>query len=399
MKLKQSYDIIVCGGGPAGVCAAISAARKGVSVLLVEKQNSLGGMWTNGMVCPLFDPIQDTPILSELIADLKSADSWGGFIGQSFQFEAMRYVLEEKCRSAGVELLYDTYFSDLQKTENGWQIEVNHIEGKTAYGCKICIDATGDAAVAAKAGAQWQIGVTDYTQCQAMTLMFLIDHIPDGYTEMKNCYQEIKTAYANAGIPEEKIPFQAPYIIRLPNSDLGLVQLTHMYGYDPLDAASRTKAVLEGRRQIMEVYRALKYHHPKFKEIQLITSAPLLGVRESRRIVGEYTLTVEDALNGAQFPDATATCRFNMDVHSADSTAQHCTPIKVFQIPYRSFLPKGVENLLVVGRCISGDHQVMAAYRVTGDCAAMGDCAGNAAANAILQGKSLKEITPAELRS
>ena len=394
----KTYDVIICGGGPSGVSAAISAGRKGVKVLLIEKQNSLGGMWTNGYVCPLFDVEQDTTIINEIVDDLKSTDCWGGFIGKSFNFEFMKYFLEKKCIDANVDLLYDTSFLDIIKTSDGWQVSVNNIEGIVTYECKICIDATGDACVADKAGAQWKIGETDYKQCQAMTLMFLIGNIPDGFTVMKSCYTQLETAYINAGVAVDKIPFKVPYIINIPNTKFAVVQLTHMYGHDPLDAKSRTEAIIEGRRQIIEVFSILKNHHPDFKDIELITSAPLLGVRESRRIVGEYELTVDDALNGSKFEDNTASCHFNMDVHSADNNGQKCTHIKRFDVPFRSFIPKGLENFLVVGRCISGDHQVMAAYRVTGDCSAMGDCAGNAAANAIIKGKSLREITPEELR-
>ena len=395
----KEYDIIICGGGPSGVSAAISAGRKGMKVLLIEKQNSLGGMWTNGYVCPLFDVEQNTPIINEIVDDLKATENWGGFIGKSFNFEFMKYYLEKKCIEAKVDLLYDTSFLEIEKQNIGWKISANNIEGLNFYQCKICIDATGDAAVASKAGAQWHIGETDYKQCQAMTLMFLIGNLPEDFNAMKNCYSHLETAYSNAGIPVEKIPFKVPYIISIPNTKFAVVQLTHMYGHDPLDAKSRTEAVIEGRKQIIEVFSILKNYHPDFKDIELITSAPLLGVRESRRIVGEYELTVDDALNGSKFDDATASCHFNMDVHSADTNGQKCTHIKRFDVPFRSFIPKGLENFLVIGRCISGDHQVMAAYRVTGDCSAMGDCAGNAAANAIIKGKSLREILPEELRN
>ncbi len=395
----NNYDIIVCGGGPSGVSAAIAAGRKGMKVLLIEKQNSLGGMWTNGYVCPLFDVEQDSVIINEIVDDLKSTNNWGGFIGKSFNFEFMKFYLEKKCMDAGVDLLYDTAFLDAVKFDGGWEITVLNIDGTTTYTCKICIDATGDAVVADKVGACWRIGETDYTQCQAMTLMFLIGNIPDGYTSMKHCYEEIAVAYSNAGIPSEKIPFKVPYIIRIPSTKFAVVQLTHMYGHNPLDAKSRTDAVIEGRRQIIEVFSTLKNHNPAFKDIELITSAPLLGVRESRRIVGEYELTVEDALTGSKFEDKTALCHFNMDVHSADNNGQHCTPIKRFDVPYRSFIPKGLDNFLVVGRCISGDHKVMAAYRVTGDCSAMGEAAGNAAANAVIKNKGVRDITPDELKA
>ncbi|MEE0945470.1 MAG: FAD-dependent oxidoreductase [Acutalibacteraceae bacterium] len=392
-----NYDIIVCGGGPSGVSAAISAGRKGMKVLLVEKQNCLGGMWTSGYVCPLFDVVQDTPIINELVEELKSTDNWGGFIGASFNYEFMKYFLEKKCIEVDVDILYDTTFLDIVKISDGWKFKVNNINGVVEYNCKICIDASGDAVVADKAGAQWRIGETDYKQCQAMTLMFLIGNLPADYTKMKNCYSELETAYKNAGMDVGKIPFKVPYIIQIPNTNFGVVQLTHMHGYDPLDASSRTMAVIEGRRQIIETFSTLKNYNPDFKDIELITSASLLGVRESRRIVGEYEITVQDALNGSRFEDKTASCYFNMDVHDAVSGEQHCTHIKRFDVPFRSFIPKGLDNFLVVGRCISGDHRVMAAYRVTGDCSAMGDCAGNAAANAIIKNKSLRDVTPDEL--
>ena len=169
-----------------------------------------------------------------------------------------------------------------------------------------------------------------------------------------------------------------------------------MRGYDPLSASDRTKAVMEGRQQMITVFEALKNHDEDFKNMSLVGAAPLLGVRESRRIVGDYILREDDLLNGAKFEDGICTCGFGIDIHDSNATTQTCVRTKTYQIPFRSLIPKGFEGLLAVGRSISGTHVAMASYRVTGNCCAMGEAAGKAAAYSSKHKCSVRDI-PNEL--
>lgn len=394
-KGGEAYDVIVVGAGPSGSAAAIAAGRGGAKTLLIEQEYCLGGMWTSGFMNPLFDHENKTGLLAELIADLKERNAWGGFWDESFIYEYMKVLLEDKCRAAGTDFLFDTKYLGV-KQENG-RVEgvyVTNIEGITFYPCKIVIDATGDGAVSVDAGASWYIGEGEGysdTTCQAMTLMFLVAGIPEAYRDGGIIYDAVEEAFRKQG-KDRHLNFDRPYIIPVPRSDYAVVQLTHMHRFSPLSAKARTEATKDGRRQLLEVFEALKEYHDDFKNLSLISSAPLLGIRESRRILGEYYLTEEDVINGSRFPDGVCTSTFNCDIHSSDGFHQKCIQGKPFQIPYRSLLPKNTDNLLVVGKTISGSHFAMSSYRVTGNCCAMGEKAGFAAAYAVKNGVPLRQV-------
>lgn len=393
-----SYDVVVCGGGPAGVCAAIGAARCGASVLLVEEQWSLGGMWTGGFVNPLFDYANKDGLMNEIVDTLKERGEWGGFWNKSFNYEYMRAILEEKCTGAGVDLLYGTRAVDIIKDDNRVTgIITENTDGRKAYLASCTIDATGNAHIAAKAGAAFQLGNED-GDCQAMTLMFLVANIPEDYIKGKMVYEELNDAFTAAGKPE-RVPFKVPYLIPVPNTHFGVFQLTHMRGYNPLSARELTNATMEGRAQVIEVFEAFKRYCPAFTGLELISSAPLLGVRETRRIEGEYTLVAEDLAEGRKFEDGITTVTFGVDIHVSRGTEQKCWPVKPYQIPFRCLIPRGLEGLLVAGKTISGSHEAMASYRVTGNCAAMGEAAGFAAYEAVKQNKSVRDVTINEIFS
>lgn len=390
--VKGEYDVIVCGGGPSGCAAAVLAGRAGAKVLLIEQENCLGGMWTAGFVNPLFDYKNKGGLLEELIDDLKSSNDWGGFWNMSFHYERMKLLLEEKCTAANVELLYETrYAGVLQEKNKVLGVLVENIEGRSAYLGKVIVDATGDAAVAADAGAKWVIGESNEHDCQAMTLMYLVGNIPPKYSKGLMLNTVLNAAYERQG-EGRKPPFEVPYMIPVPNCNFGVMQLTHMRGYSPLSAIERTKAVIEGRKQVMESFEILRDYDEDFRDLILLQSAPLLGVRESRRIIGEYVLTEQDLFEGKKFEDTIATASFGIDVHDSNKTSQTCHRVESYQIPYRCLIPQGLENLLVAGKTISGTHLSMASYRVTGNCCAMGEAAGKAAAYAALHNVLVREV-------
>ena len=384
--VKGEYDVIVVGGGPAGCAAAISAARAGASALLIERFNCLGGMWTSGFVNPLFDQENKTGLMREIVDELKARGQWGGFRNISFHYEHMKSILEHKCRQAGVTLLFDTRFARaVMEGQRVSGVICENIGGRCAYRAKMVIDCTGDANVAADAGVKFQMGREEDGMCQAMTLMFLVGNIPARYLDGNglNLYEKLDRVYQKLGKP---IPFRAPVMIPVPHSSFGVVQFTHMYGYNALRAEEVTAAVIEGRDQMLEAMEGLRRWDEEFKELEIIASAPLLGVRESRRIEGEYTLTLEDVMQGARFEDAVTSVTFNIDIHHPGDSAQSCIDVAEYQIPFRCLVPKGADGLLVAGRCISGTHEAMASYRVTGNCCPMGEAAGRAAADFAVRG-------------
>ena len=385
------YDAVVVGAGPAGCGAALALGRSGLKTLLIEKFNCLGGAWTTGFMNPFFDFENKSGIVNELVSELKSYDQFGGCWNKSFNYEYMKWILEQKMREAGVEVLYNTTFSKtLGEGKKVYGIVAENIGGRFAALAKTVVDCTGDGSVAASAGCPFELGEDgDYKQCQAMTLMFLVGNIPEKYKDGMMIYEKLNAAYEKAG---KEIPFKVPYLIPAPNSHFGVVQFTHMYEYNPLDAKELTQATMEGRAQLMDAFQFLKKYDEEFKDLELITSSSVLGVRESRRIIGEYCITKEDIFSGAQFEDAVAYVTFVADIHTKSNKGQHVFHVKPYHIPMRALLPKGYEGIVVAGRCISGEREAMASYRVTGNCAQMAENAGYYIAESIKKNIPIKDI-------
>lgn len=303
----------------------------------------------------------------------------------------MKYILETKALEVKVEILYNTFFPKTLtsgKTVTG--IIAENSDGRFAMLSKYVADCTGDGAVAASAGCEFQIGKNgDVSECQAMTLMFLVGNIPEKYKDGLMLYEKLNEAYKKEN---KEIPFKVPYLIPVPNSHFGTIQFTHMYGYNPLSAKDITLATIEGRKQLTEAFEYLKKHDEDFKNLELITSANVMGVRESRRIVGEYTITLDDILNGADFHDAVVSVTFNADIHTKSNKGQRCFAVKPYKIPLRALIPKDYFGIITAGRCISGCQEAMASYRVTGNCCQMGENAGYAIAKAIKENTDIRNV-------
>lgn len=385
------YDAVVVGAGPAGCGAAIALGRSGLKTLLIEKFNCLGGAWTTGFMNPFFDIQGKSGIVNELVTELKEKGQFGGFWNKSFNYEYMKHILEQKMRDAGVEVLYNTTFSrTLVDGNRVYGIVAENIGGRFAALAKTVFDCTGDGNVAASAGCPFELGEDgDYKECQAMTLMFLVGNIPEKYRDGLMIYEKLNTAYEMAG---KEIPFRKPYLIPVPNSHFGVVQFTHMYEYNPLDPKDLTKATMEGRQQLIDAFEFLTKYDEEFKDLELITSSGVLGVRESRRIIGEYRMTLEDITSGAIFDDAVAHVSFNVDLHTKSNKAQQLLKVQLYEIPLRALVPKGYKGIVVAGRCISGSREAMASYRVTANCAQMGENAAYYVAESQKDGVDLLDV-------
>ncbi|MBN2450354.1 MAG: FAD-dependent oxidoreductase [Lentisphaeria bacterium] len=408
LPLRHRCQVLVCGAGPAGVGAALAAAREGADVILLERWAMAGGMWTAGLVNPFFEWREKGFLVAELIARLESAGAWKLWVKDyCFDPEAMKLTLETMLAEAGVELLYYTLAVDAIRC--GDRVRGAVIEskaGREAILADVVIDASGDGDLAARAGCEFRFGSPVDGFVQPMTLMFEIDPIHGlRHRNSGELYDWLRAAIEATGSDFE-LPFPrysaAPYVITLPCDAGGAVQATHVYRLNPLDPADLTGATVATRRQAHELTRLLRTM-PPFRDVRITATAPAIGLRESRRIIGCATLTRDDLAAGRRFEDAVCAVRFGVDIHRAAGAGTtpdpaHGIRMRPYEIPFRCLLPRDVRGLLLAGRCISGDHYAHASYRVTGSMMATGQAAGLAAAWAVGQGCDPADIDGRRLR-
>ncbi len=402
VPVHAEVDVLVVGGGPAGVGAAVAAARAGMRTLLVERYGCLGGIWTAGLLNPYFDGSNKGGIPAEIIDRLhrhSGADAvreWHPerFVATVFNFETMKYVLDRMAIEAGVDLLLYTY-AVAAITENGdvRGVVVENKSGRSAVLASVVIDCTGDADVAYHAGCEYELGRLSDGQLQPMTLQFTVR----GFDWPAKPYD----AVLRFNRPEDvaDIPFDSFAAVPVPGErDTAAVMWTHMHGVDGTDAGDLTHAVLEGRRQVQRAMALLTNAREVLGEGRLVATAMQVGVRETRRVRGEYHLELDDLIEGRTFDDGICRVSFNVDIHVPGGRNLEATPVRPYEIPYRCLVPLGVGHLLVAGRCISGSHEAHASYRVTGNCVAMGQAAGLAAAEAVRDGVDVRAVDGARVR-
>ncbi len=409
IKTIGHYDLVVLGGGPAGVPAAIEAAREGLKVLLVEATGMLGGMATAALVGPFmtnYDREGNRPVVGGLFREiierlasrcgailpenLDSPTVYTSFIARyhrhvtSFDSFLLQVVLDEMVKEAGVDVMLYTRFADCI-IENGVikHVILNALEGLVCVDAEVFIDATGNADVAHAAGVHTWKGDESSGVPQPGTLMFEVDNVED----------EKYAAYASR-------PTQPIKAYLCPDKGTYKVNHLRVFDTDATDSRSMTKSHMEARLQVIESYNTLK-ETPGFENARLSQVAPVLGVRESRHIEGKYKITVADVSGGVRFEDRIAAYAFGMDVHPRNSEMKGNFRIEVaevYYIPYRAMLPVGCNNLIVAGKTVSCESQAAGGLRVMPCAAAMGQAAGAAAAIAIKDKLSVESISIKKLQ-
>ncbi len=402
----REVDVLVVGGGPAGVGAALAAGREGADTLLVERHAMLGGMWTAGMVNPYFDFRKKGWLVAELIDRLKEEGAWYSHPHRAtFDYEAMVRLLETMMDEAGVEFWYHVLMTDAI-VEGGCVrgVVVESKAGREAILAKVVIDCTGDGDVAARAGVPYELGRPLDGLMQPMTLMFEVDGIGD-YVQKGDTYGKMVAAIEQNDLGVE-LPFgrvrNAPAIILLPHPGTAIVQATHVYRLNALDPRQLTDGIRAARLQARDLTLVMK-HMEGLENVRLVHTASTIGVRETRRVRGHYRMTLEDIQAGKRFDDAVTFCTFSVDVHEpapgAGIPCKDGVPMKPYEVPYRCLLPEDTGGLLIAGRCISGSHEAHASYRVTGNCMAFGQAAGLAAAWAAADDRQPADLPGSELRA
>lgn len=388
IKTKDNYDVIVTGAGPAGICAAVSSARLGAKTLLVERYGSVGGNLTLGMVGPVTGNVGKGTILDEINRII------GGDYPRRWvqDYETAKIALTRLLHDEKVTLYLQAQAVDSIMKENRISgIIMASPEGMHASLASVVVDATGNGCVAYHAGADHKIGSDDDNELQPVSLMFKLGGVDDdeAISEGNHTYdvrmpdsgfREFCENAAKAG----EIPQNASFVRLYRTARKGecVVNATQDNGIDGTKVADIARAEINLRAQIPIIIKFLQRNVRGFEGCFLQESASTLGVRETRRIIGDYVLTENDLFAGRRFSDVIVhDALYNIDIHNPTGGGmREFTAVRPYDIPYRCILPRGIENLLTAGRCISGTHRAQASYRVMSICMALGQAAGMAAA-------------------
>lgn len=409
VPVQKNFDVLVCGGGPAGIASAIASARAGAVTGIVDFQGCLGGIWTAGLLSNILDAKEKPGLIAEIRRRLAARDA----IAERFDLydaEAMKLLLEEMCAEAGVEIRLHARL--VSAVTRGRVIEHAVFEGKEgrfALGAKAFVDATGDGDLAAFAGCGFDLGREGDKGMQPMSLMAVVSNVPEEVMSGRmnpgktSCLakDEFYKQLVGQGV---NCSYTKPSIFPLPNG-LCALMINHEYGKSALDSRCLTEATLSARREIHKTIEAMRKFSSEWAKLQLVETAAHIGVREGRRIHGHYRVTVEDVIEGRRHSDAITRVGFPIDVHSVlaeEGGGFHGGNIQVqnhYDIPLRALIAKDCENLAMAGRCISGDFLAHASYRVTGNSVTTGEAAGVLAAFASCFGLSLREVKVDEVLS
>ena len=411
LEIKRKADILVVGGGPAGIGAAISAARLGKKVLLLEKRGFLGGNITACYVENCNHFLKGTPFHSEGLykeIEQKCYEIYGNDNireknKMAFHSEYLKIFLDKFMKENKVEVLLHSFVNEVITRRN--QIEAVIIQtkqGPEAVSAEIIIDATGDGDVAFGAGLPFEQGREKDGMCQPGTVNFRVtgahteEMKGERLSEISNIFtKESKEGRTGLVCSKQDIPFG-----RLTKAgQISYVNYSCAHGIDPTDIEGLTRGEMECREYILEIYHYLKNQFHELRDIEITSIAPEIGFRDSRRIRGEYYLTIEDMESDRQFDDAIAVLPSFYDMLPPDGTSSgngkvegkgydgHIfEPIvdeRTFQVPYRALVPAGINNLLLAGRCISADHVAESGIRAISLCMMMGQAAGAAAVLAV----------------
>ena len=404
IPVTREADVVVIGGGPGGLGAAVTAARQGARTLLIERYGYLGGMAASGEVHP-FMPNHaggvclDKPVYVEWINASRRymPEPYSAPAGDEISTGADRMIYkdaamlgaEDLCLAAGVGLLYHHSLADVL-VEDGRiaAIVLLSKSGYTAVRGKVFIDATGDADLAARAGCPIEQGGPS-GHCQPMTLCFKLGGIDKSRAPDRKAITELYHKAREAGeidcVREDVLQFE--WVL----PDVVHFNTTRVIHHSGTDGARLSEAEIDARRQLREYLAFFRKHVPGYEKAYVFSVAHHIGVRETRRVKGRAYLIKQDFVDASKFDDAIARVHYPIDIHNPDGTGtEHLRlgPDEYYEIPYGCIVPQGCDNLLIAGRPISVDHAVHSSMRVMPPAVSVGQAAGMAAAMSVSDGKS-----------
>jgi len=429
-SLRQT-DVLVIGGGTAGIAAAICAARRGCKTILVEREYSLGGTAVSGLVGPFmtcsdphgkrklirgfFEELVERMIALDGAVDpmsIPNCDSHSSWHAKGhrnltpFSSEVLKFAAEDLCLHYHVELLYGAQLVGIERNATKHHIAKAVFaakEGLIAVAPNMVIDCTGDGDAAFLAGCPMEKGDPQNGEMQAAGLFFLLDGLDENILQRRCNEQGWEAMRFEREIAEAAAQGEYP----IPRRRLGLYKscdgfwranVTRLPNVDGTTSDGLTKAAVEGRQQIAAIIRFLRKYVPGAEHARLVQSAATPGIRETRRIKGNFVMTEQDLLNGTMFDDAILLCANSRDVHTG-MIGRYQPQERIYSLPYRLLLPAGVDNLLAAGRNVSCDRAVLSAIRVMPPCFGMGQAAGNAAALALQSNRKPAQIDIHELQT
>lgn len=425
IPIISEYDVVVCGGGPAGICAGLASARQGFRTVIIEQFNCLGGIATAGLhqKIAVYCASGGSPeIAGGIAAEIRTraeteADGYYMPDGRIYsrpalfvEIEAFKHLLDRMALEASLDIIYYAQFSDvIIEDRNIKGIIITSKSGRQAILAKKIIDCTGDGDVAYRAGCPMQIGRPEDGKMQPATLMYRVggvdaDKVWKYRTEEDASLEQFFKTAVEKGLME---PWQTKlmgfwWVPSRP--DQMNVNATHMH-YDGTNVFNLTKAAIDGRKQVHQAVRAMRELVPGFEKSYLIDTASYIGIRETRRIVGEYVLTLDDIKNQTIFEDSIGLGGAFIDIHNVDGPgmdkkAGYVFPIGgYYSLPYRSLVPQEIDNLLIAGRCHSVTHEAAGSTRWMTQCMIMGEAAGVAAALSIEDGYTFREMNIKSLQN
>lgn len=416
LNVRYDADVLVVGGGPSGIATALAASRQGVSVRLIEAHSCLGGMGTAGMV-PAFMQFTDgvnflaDGIGRQILETLRKADGSVPPDGMGIRAEVLKRVCEGLLQDAGIPFSFHTQLVDVT-VERGYVCEAVCAgkSGLFAIRAKVFVDCTGDGDLAALAGAPYEKGDADGHMMPG-TLCSLWSGIN---------WEQVRASGLGAGNRRIEDAFKdgvfsledrhLPGMWRVGDT-LGGGNIGHTFDLDGTDEESITRAYLWGRKSLLEYERYYKEYLKGFEHMELVATGSLLGVRETRRITGDYVLNIKDFNPLSTFEDEIGRYSYSVDIHIAkpdkesyDKFYKELTTMRLgkgesYGIPYRILTPQRLNNVLVAGRCVSTDRQMQASIRVMPGCYITGQAAGVAAALAVQAETDTRGIDVSELQA